>query len=159
MGTIGCKDEVLLCKSIVLSIFSPMRRDRRWPGLRRPPTLVNVSNVVHAQGCVQHQSAVPTERPGCISIICEESSNLHRYLRHVHTAYPGSTTRDSHHAIWQRCNRQGEVITITVTRKPCPNRVFIQRRHILPRNVTRRETCRTHCHGTCGTSVILTGSR
>lgn len=122
-----------------------MSRHRKWPGLRWPPTPVNVSSVVQTQRSVQ-----------CLSYNWMSLAYLcHNYwtciaICHIHTVYPGLTTRDSSHAIWQQCNRQGTVVTITVTQEPCRNRVFIQHRHIVPRDVAHRETFWTHCHIPCG---------
>ena len=53
---------------------------------------------------------------------------------------------------------KGQSLPLLLLRKPCLSRVFIQQRHIVPHDVARRETCKTHCHGLCGTSVVLTGT-
>lgn len=45
---------------------------------------------------------------------------------------------------------KGQSLPLLLLKEPCLNRVFIQHRHIVRRDVAHRETCRTHCHISCG---------
>lgn len=37
---------------------------------------------------------------------------------------------------------KGQLLPLMLLRKPCPSRVFIQQRHIVPHDVARRETAK-----------------